>query len=279
MEEMDDVDRMEQRRWIDWNVWTGFWPFTRQRFTRLAELKEKLTSLGIGGAFVSPTEAILDQDPWPANRRLLADVGDDDFFSPVVIVDLSHADWEEQVQLAVRHGRVRMIKLLPGYHRYALDERSLAPLVRQTAPNRLIVSIQLRVADRRGQHPLMLVPDLDMVATVKALSFFPQQPFVLNNASIGEVSEALMSLNHVWLDIANVEHVDLLPQLAAGPRFKRFLLATHSPFYFPEANVYKLRFTDADKRLVEQVAIRNGESLLRFWERKGGDGERTDDAV
>lgn len=248
---------------IDWSAWTGRWPFMPLRYGQPEALEEKLRKLGVSQAFVAPLEAVFEQDPTRANRALI-DAVRGDFFSPVPVIDLSYANWEENLRLAEDDGRVRMVKLLPNYHQYELNDRTLAPLVERTARRRIIVSIQLRIEDRRGQHPLVKVDDVDVVRAVSAMAFFPQQRFVLSNAYAGELTEALHSLDNVWADISSVEYADTLQTLEERYPDGNLLFATHSPYYVPEAALYKLKDTDADAGYVRNVAHRNAERLLNW---------------
>lgn len=248
---------------IDVSAWTGHWPFTRQRFTHMLELRTKLRSLQITQAFLAPTEAILGQDPLHANMDLLNSVPDD-FFSPVPVVDLSFANWAENIDASLRDGRVKMIKLLPNYHMYDVDEKMFAPLVEMTAKHKLVISIQMRVEDVRGQHPLMKVNDVDILRVVKVLAYFPGQRFVLSNAVAGELDEVLKSLSHVWVDISSVESTDTLTMLKERYSLNHILFATHSPFYVPEGALYKLKYADVSGDDIERVAYRNAKDLLTW---------------
>ncbi|MBP1988592.1 amidohydrolase family protein [Paenibacillus eucommiae] len=248
---------------IDMSVWTGQWPFTKQRFTQLVELRERLESLQVAKAFVAPTEAILEQDPSRANKELLAGVKDD-FFSPVPIVDLSYANWDENVARAADDARVQIVKLLPNYHMYEVHEKRFEPLVKLTGQHRLIISIQMRVEDMRGQHPLMLVKDIDIVQVVKMMAYFPEQRFIVSNLYIHEVPEALLSLDNVWIDISSLEEPDTVKQLKQNKKFDKVLFATHSPFYIPEASFSKLKVTDATQEDVDAIAFGNAAKLLNW---------------
>lgn len=247
---------------IDFAVWTGQWPFLPLRHTRLDELREKLESLGVRRAFVSPIEAMFQQEPGTPNKQLLADVKDD-YFSPVPILDLSLSNWRRLVDLYISDGRVKMVKLLPNYHRYPLDEATLEPLVDIASAHRLLVSVQIRFEDRRGQHPLMQVPDIHIEHVVKALSYFPQQLFVLQNLYSYELNAVLHSLDNVYFDLASLEApVDVLSQIKKKFTLNRLLFSSHSPFYFPEGNLYKLKFSTLGEEDIAQVARGNAARLL-----------------
>jgi predicted TIM-barrel fold metal-dependent hydrolase len=249
---------------IDVAAWTGNWPFLKLRYTELPDLKAKLQSLNVQQAFVAPIEAILEQDPIRANKELLAATLDDDFFSPVLVVDLSYANWQENVELAVKDGRVRILKLLPNYHMYEVNETNLEPLVKLTMQHRLIISIQMRVEDRRGMYPLMMVEDLDVVRVVKTVSYFPDQLFILSNPATGELGQVLNSVDNLYVELASVEHADVLNLLKDTYGLNQVLFGSHAPFFIPEAEIAKLKYTDVTQEDVEQVAYANAERLLAW---------------
>lgn len=250
---------------VDFSCWTGNWPFIELRHRNLDSLQEKLESLNIVKAFVAPIEGILEQDPMRANRKLLDDISSD-FFSPVLIVDLSFPNWKEVMELAVRDIRVSMIKLLPNYHMYEINEDNFEELIEITTKNKIVVSIQMRIEDKRGMYPLMKVPDLDIFKIVKTLSYFPNQVFMLNNihkGRIGELGQVINSLNNVYVDIATLESRSILKYLYEKYTLEKFLFSTHAPFYYPEASLYKLKYADVDINEVEKVAYENGADLFK----------------
>ncbi|RKN74193.1 amidohydrolase family protein [Paenibacillus ginsengarvi] len=249
---------------IDFAVWTGNWPFLKLRYTELPALKVKLQSQHVQQAFVAPIDAILEQDPMRANKALLAATAGDDYFSPVLIADLSFANWEEVIELAVTDGHVRMIKLLPSYHMYEVDESVFEPLVRLTQQHRLLISFQMRVEDKRGMYPLLNVNDPDIVRVVKTLSYFPEQPFVLSNPVIGELVQVLNSVDNVYVELESLEHADVLLQLKQLYTLDRILYGSHAPFFIPEAALSKLKVTDATREDAEQVAFGNARRLLEW---------------
>jgi len=261
---MHEINRtIEMNQIIDFSVWTGNWPFIHLPCKEPGELKKRLAAQGIVKAFVAPIEAILEYDPMRANRKLLADTSQDEFFSPVPIVDLSYCNWESIVDLALNNSLVRMIKLLPNYHMYELTEDKLEKLVALTSSNGLIISIQVRIEDRRGQYPLMKVNDVDVLAAAKVISHFPQQTFLFNNLYMSEVDYLLHALDHVYVDIASLETQNVLSKLYKRYNPDKFLFASHSAFYYPEGNVYKLRYSDLARDEMEQIAYGNGTRLLR----------------
>jgi predicted TIM-barrel fold metal-dependent hydrolase len=117
------------------------------------------------------------------------------------------------------------------------------------------------------------VGDIDVIKAVKTMAFFPEQRFILSNAYIGELKEVWNSLENVWVDLSSLEqwvnlssmeHKDFFQMLKQNDFIGRTLFATHTPFYFPEGALYKLKYTDASSEDIEHVAWRNAEKLLAW---------------
>jgi len=251
----------EIKKLIDLSVWTGNWPFIHLRYGNMNVLKEKLKSMNVTKAFIAPIEGILEQDPIRANKNLLSGINDD-FFSPVLIIDLSYENWQECMEIALNDRRVKMVKLIPNYHIYKMDEKKLGKLVELAKPNHMVISIQMRIEDRRGQYPLMKVDDVGYQGVIKALSYFPDQVFILNNVLMSDIQMLIQSLDNVYLDISSLEHQDILEQLYHEYSLDRFLFSSHCPFFFPEGNIYKLKFSSLDIKEVEKVAYKNAEKIF-----------------
>jgi predicted TIM-barrel fold metal-dependent hydrolase len=250
---------------IDCSVWSGNWPFYYLRYGKLELLKERLTGYNITKAFVSPIEAILEQDTARANKNLLESIDNmkDEFFSPVPVIDLSYPNWEEAIEIASNSQNVKMIKLLPNYHIYSLDEDNLGKLVEYTMKYNLVISIQVRIEDARRQYPLMKVSDVDIIQDIKVLSYFPKQTFVISNGYLNEVEQVLYSLdNNVYVDISSAEKQDVLTYLCKKYGSERLIFSTHCGFYCPEGNIFKLAYSGLDEDSLERVAYSNAKNLL-----------------
>lgn len=254
----------EINKLIDFSTWTGNWPFYNLRYREMNVLKNKLRSLNIIKAFISPIESILEQDPIRANIHLLKNINDD-FFSPVIVVDMSYANWGEAVNMAINDKRVKMIKLLPNYHMYDFSEDNIASLIDITQKNNLLISVEMRVEDSRGQYSLMKVEDMDAQQIVKTISYFPGQIFIINNCYItDDIKGLVFSVENAYIDLSSLEHHNnILKHLRETIGLEKILFSSHCPFYYPEGNLYKLKYADLPIDEIEKVAFKNGEELLK----------------
>lgn len=256
---------------IDCSTWVGNWAFYYLRYGKLEILKERLEKYNISKAYVSPIEAILEQEPTRANNALFESIDklnniknenpDERYFSPVPIIDLSICNWQEMIDVFTKRNDVKIIKLLPNYHMYDLTEDALKMLVEYTLKYNFIISIQMKIEDTRGQHPLMKVPDVQIEKVVKVISNFPEQKFIINNGYINDVDQVLYSFDNVYADISSVETQDILSTLSKRHGTKRLLFSTHSAFYYPEGNLFKLAYSTLNKEDLNKIAYENAKEL------------------
>lgn len=253
---MTEIDRL-----IDVSTWTGNWPFMRLRYREMNVLKEKLKSMNVKKAYIAPIEGILEQDPLRADAELLETV-DDEFFSPVLIIDLSYGNWEECMELALEDSRVKMVKLIPNYHMYRLHDKDMGTLVKLAKSKGILISIQMSVEEARFQYPMMKVQNVEVFDIIKTLSSFPDQTFIVSSALMSDVRQLMESLNNIYLDISSLECQNVMEKIKSAYPLDRFLFSTHSPFYFPEANVYKLKYSTLDRDEINKISYLNAEKLF-----------------
>jgi predicted TIM-barrel fold metal-dependent hydrolase len=269
--QMKELQMKGIEKMIDCSTWTGNWPFNYLRYGKLELLKERLEKYNIVKAYVSPIEAILEEDPMRANIALFNEIDEMNalyeennkgaFFFPVPVVDLSFNNWEELVLLSTERKDVKIVKLLPNYHMYELTEDKLGKLIEFTVKSNLIISIQIRVEDARGQYPLLKVGDVDIIGAIKVLSSFPQQKFIISNGYISDIEQSLYSLQNVYVDISSAETQDVLALLTDKHGVDRILFSTHSAFYYPEGNVFKFTCSGLDKESMDKIGYKNAQKL------------------
>ncbi len=181
-----------------------------------------------------------------------------------MIIDLSYPDWMDSIRLALDDSREELVKLLPSYHRYELDAPVLEKLVETVRGKGIVIGIQVRFEDQRGSYPNLTVPDLVVNKVVHAVSAFPEQPFILHNIYMRELREALSYGDNICIDLSSLEFHNTLREISnrAGQRIEKVLFSTHSPFYYPDGNINKLRFSEIEKKETDMIAFANAETLF-----------------
>ena len=257
--ELANFESLRPKKFIDCSVWAGGWPFYYLRYGKLKTLKEGLSKYNVSKAFVSPIDAILEADPIRADLVLFDEIdrfemlqkeficGNETiykFFSPVPVVDLSMQNWTDVIDFSILRNDVKIVKLLPNYHMYELTETNMGNLIEYieyTSKSGMIISIQMRIEDTRRHHPLMKVPDVDLIKLIKVL---------------------LYSLENTYVDISSVEAEDALLSLSFWIKKGRVLFSTHSAFYYPEGNIFKVAYSGLDEECMNKITYKNAAELL-----------------
>lgn len=254
---------MNNPKIIDCSVWHGQWPFCHLRYSDLDLMEKKLRSLNVEKAFISPFESVFAQDPHEGNFRMLDDIKGRPFFQPAPVIDLVLPSWKEHLEKLYSDFKIKMIKLIPNFHMYRLTEECLAELVEFTSPRNIIISIPVRIEDPRNQSPLLKEPmEIPIVVIAKALSFYPQQNFIVNNIYWGEINDLYYILKNTLFDIAMIEPVNPLKAIYDKYSADRFVFSSNSPLFYPEGNWNKLSYADMEKSEIEKIASGNIEKFI-----------------
>ncbi len=250
---------------IDVAAWTGIWPFTMTRETSLPDLVTSLQAVGIDGAVVSPLNAVLGPDPMPANRDLLdacRSAGDAFLLRVAPILDPTLPGWERDLEGLASDPLVAAIRLVPVYHRFAIDGPEAEEIVRAATAHGLPVCVQVRIIDERAHHPLMLVPAVPTAAIGRLARIVPEARFLVSGTFQSELS-ALADVSNVSIELSSVESADTLANALAVLGPERLLLGTHAPVYTPAPGVAKVDETD-DPAIFRQIASDNASALFEL---------------
>jgi hypothetical protein len=247
----------------DTSVFTGAWPFRALRECTPAALKARLQPLGVSQAWVASAEAILLPDPMKANEPLAESVAGDRFFLPVAIIDPTLATAARDARTSLEQLGFQALKLVPNYHQYALGDPRVAELLALASERDVPVCIQLRMMDERSHHPLMKVPGLPVEEVVMLAGKHPQLRFLVCGA-YGNQLRVLRDARNVWAEISFVESGQALTGAlqALGP--DRLVFASHSPFFYFEAEAAKLDVPaeDVSPSVLQAVRHINAQALL-----------------
>ena len=111
-------------------TWLGHWPFAFLAERKAADLARHLRAHGIARALVSPLDAVFAPEPGPANRALFRAVRGVAALEPVPVINPALPDWRDQLQDCLDHAPVRLVRVLPSYHRVTLTGPAMAELGR-----------------------------------------------------------------------------------------------------------------------------------------------------
>ena len=255
---------------FDASAWTGIWPFTMSAPVDLHELVARLRRAGIGGAAISPLNAVLAPEPQAANLALIeaAAALDGDFdlrVVPVIDPSLPGGERDLDAVLEAGAGLVGAVKLVPNYHRYDVNGDAAVALARWATTAGLGVCIQVRVLDERAHHPLMQVPGVPVEGITRLAQGVPDGRFLACGVYQAELA-ALAGAPNVAVELSSVESGDALANALAVIGPERLMLGTHASVYDSIPAVAKVRGVPDDAAIATCVGWENAAAFFaRRW--------------
>lgn len=223
---------------IDTNVYLGRWPFRRLPLDEQGALEKKLKGLGVGQAWAGSFDALLHRDLDAVNERLAAACVGSALLRPAGAVNPAQAGWRETLRRCHEVHGMRILRLHPNYHGYALGDAAVAQLLGEARERNLLVQIAMRMEDPRTQHPRVVVEDVDPAPLVNVLTQFPGARVQLLNAMRAAPSDLLLQRlgkMGVHVEIAMLEGVEGVRNFLDRCPSTGLVFGSHAPFFYPEA--------------------------------------------
>lgn len=142
-------------RQLDFNCFSGNWPFHKIRSNSVDKLCLLHRRCGIEGGFISSFEAIFYQDPYEAELELAKQLEGKSYYH-VMVVNPTLPAWKSDIKRAIVDLGICAVRLLPGYHKYHLLDPMVADMMEQCRKFRLPVFLTMRLQDERATwmlHP------------------------------------------------------------------------------------------------------------------------------
>jgi hypothetical protein len=223
--------------------------------------------VGITQAWAASFDAILHNDIASVNQRVADEcrAHGEGLLRPVGSVNLSLPNWEEDVRRCRELHGMQILRLLPGYHDFTLEDARFRRLTEIAREAKLILQIVVRLEDPRTQHRMLSVKDVDLKPLQAVVAEHPASVFVLLNAlssSNAELHAKLAATGRVYFDLATLEGMAGLERLIKHLPAERILFGTHSPFFVTESAALKLKESAIPAPMRSQIQHLNAELLL-----------------
>ncbi|MCX6620178.1 MAG: metal-dependent hydrolase, partial [Acidobacteria bacterium] len=169
---------------IDINAYLGNFAFRPLRYNTPAALLGLMDRKKIDRACVSSANSITYRNAHAGNEELFRQVAaHKDRLIPFAVLNPGYAGWEDDLKISHEVHGIRGLRLYPRWHQYRLTDPACLALVRAAAARRLVVTIPLRVEDRRQESWLVDVPDVDKDEIAALVRAVPEAQFVLLSGS------------------------------------------------------------------------------------------------
>jgi predicted TIM-barrel fold metal-dependent hydrolase len=252
---------------IDTNVTLFRWPFRRCPLDETPALVAKLRGQGVTQAWAGTFDGLLHKDIGAANTRLAEECRQHGagILRPFGSVNLKLPDWEEDLRRCHEEFKMPGIRVHPNYHGYKLDDPAFARLLTLAAERELVVQLAVMMEDERTQHPRLQVPPVDTLPLAAFVKATPKLKLVLLNCLRTVRGEPLLRLaatGQVWFDIAMLEGVGGLANLAAQLPAKHLLFGSHAPLFYFESALLKLQESPLSDATRQAIRGDNAHPLL-----------------
>ncbi len=244
---------------VDVHAYLGHWPPYSLAASDAEGLIRLMDRSGIDVAFMSNVQALFAFDATAANERLASWAAEyRTRLLPVGTVNLTLANWREDVVADIERWQLAGIRLHPTYHGYSLDSDQAAELADLLAERQLPLFIAIFVDEERFQHPSLRAPNVRIADIVGLIRRSPRTTFVLNNLLPEEALLVLqdrdLALENVAIDITAMDKpFNGLAQVVSAAGGGRLVYGSQMPFLYPEAALALVRengFAEVDTRAI-----------------------------
>ena len=133
---------------MDFNFFSGNWPFHKVRYNTLQKVSELHKRVNIEGGIVSSLEAIFYQDPYEAEKALAKEIKGTSYMQAMVLNPMLPG-WKYDLERAVSELSVKAVRLMPGFHGYRLTDAVMDEVADALRLYKLPLIITLRMEDER----------------------------------------------------------------------------------------------------------------------------------
>ncbi len=245
---------------IDTNVSLFHWPFRRLPLDQVNELCAKFQQLGITEAWAGSFEALLHRDVRTVNERLQKTCQNRSELTPVGAVNPSLPDWKHDLNLCLGQFSMPGVRLLPGYHGYALDDAVFGELLVTATKLGGFVQVVMAMEDTRTQSSSLQTPNVDPRPLQHWMQQIPHAKVqILNCRPSAFDRQTFASIPRLTVDTSRVDGTDGVALLANAIGVNRVLYGSHSPFLIPEAACIRMIETGIPAADVRAIMQQNAE--------------------
>lgn len=256
---------------IDVNAYLGHFAFRQLRHNTAAGLLRLMDRKGIERAVVSSAAAITYRNAQSGNEELAAEVKPHrDRLIPFAVLNPAYAGWRRDLEICHRDFGFKGLRLYPRWHHYRLTDSSCRELIQAATELGLVISIPLRVEDRRQQSWLVDVPDVDKEEIAALARAVPEASFMLLNgsgyagSSLGRKGANLPANYAIDISLLTALLANELGQLLENLGPDRLLFGSGMPFHYPDPALVKLEVLEAPAEVKEKIRRGNAARLLRL---------------
>lgn len=255
---------------IDVNAYLGHFAFRRLRHNTAASLLALMDRARIDRAVVSSASSITYRNPQAGNEEVAADIKSHaDRLFGFAVLNPAYAGWRDDLKICHQQFGMRGIRLYPRWHNYRLTAPACRDLLQAATDLSMVISIPLRVEDRRQGSWLVDIPDVDREEIASLVQASPNARFLLVNgsgydaSSLGRKASGLPSNYVIDIALLTAEVPNETSRLIENLGEDRVVFGTGMPFHYPGPALTKLQVLHLDETIKDKIRWRTAASLLQ----------------
>ena len=230
-------------KFVDTNLWIGNWPFSPLPRNEVGDVSRWLSRFGIETAFASSFECVFQIDPMPGNRSLRKAIGQRRRLRLLPILNPGVAAWRDHLEELADWPETKAVRLLPGYHGYRLDSRSIRTCIEALRSRRIRVVAAARLIDERHEHRAVTINPPTLGQWERFLEFASSTNPLIQGLSVHELRALSEQGHRFYADTSFAEWEDTLRVLKGFMPTTRVMFGSLSPLQVVQAQIDKIRLS------------------------------------
>ncbi len=254
---------------IDVNCYLGHFAFRQLRDNTADGLLRLMDKKGINRAVVSSAASITYRNTHSGNEEVAAEIKNHrDRFIPFGVLNPGYAGWKDDLKICREEFGMKGLRLYPYWHQYRLTDRSCVRMVHAAAEQGMVISIPMRVEDRRQRSLLVDVPDVEPDEVAGLIKAAPKAQFIVmsgsgfSGSSLGRKNNGLPANYSIEICLLTQDLQNELGKLVQNLGEDRIVFGTGMPFHYPDPAFVKLELLDAPESVKAKIRHGNAARLL-----------------
>ena len=158
---------------IDYNCFTGNWPFHKIRRNKFSDILKLHKDNGIEYGYISKIESVFYNDPYEAELELYNEIKGTGY-KQIMTVNPTLDITENIIKRGIEELGIAGVRILPGIHGYSLNDECVKNLISILEKNNLPLYLNFHLEDERVSYIIHPMP----------LSIDEVKTFLTNNKNI-----------------------------------------------------------------------------------------------
>ena len=253
---------------MDFNCFAGNWPFFRVRCNTVEKLMQLHNRCGITGGVVSSLEAIFYQDPYEAELQLAQQLEGTPYLQAMVLNPMLPA-WKDDLRRCVEKLRIKAVRLVPGFHGYALTDPIMDQVCDALRGYGLPLILTLRLRDDRTMwmlQPRHLAID-EIAAFLDRHRDIPTLLAHIYTKELKKLDAQFAGRDNLFADLSGFKDhmlpLHFIRQETAA--WERIVFGSGAPLMEPLASKMTVDYADLDKKDNSRQVLDNSRKVFALF--------------